>query len=255
MIELVAFLGNHGKEYAHNRHNAAWLLAERWSLLPLLSWQNKFKGRYAALDAVRLPRPTVPGNRASGSVGSASNTVSSGAGTAASSTSSGSSGTASGGTGGGVGGTGSAGADRSAGGSTGPSRLHFLMPLTYMNLSGDSVGEVAAFFKIPAERILVIHDELELPLGTASLKFSGGLGGHNGLRSIKARLGTADFWRFRIGIGRPNHDDISGWVLSDFSKDETPLLGQVLDAGGTALGQILSYGPEFLLPEWNKKKF
>jgi len=208
MIELVAFLGNHGKEYERNRHNAAWLLAERWPLFPLLSWQNKFKGRYAAIDALQLPRPPAST-------------------------------------------TGVMGAEPPIG----PSRIHVLMPLTYMNLSGDSVGEAAAFFKIPAERILVIHDELELPLGTASLKFSGGLGGHNGLRSIKTRLGTADFWRFRIGIGRPNHDDISGWVLSDFSNAEIPLLEQVLDAGGTALGKILSYGPEFLLPEWNKKKF
>lgn len=208
MIELVAFLGNHGREYAHNRHNAAWLLAERWSLFPRLSWQTKFKSRYAALDTTQLPRSSVSPTGAEPPAVSAS-----------------------------------------------PSRVHFLMPLTYMNLSGDSIGEAAAFFKIPAERILVIHDELELPLGTASLKFSGGLGGHNGLRSIKARLGTADFWRFRVGIGRPDHADISGWVLSDFSKDEMPLLEQVLDAGGAALDQILSFGPEFLLPEWNKKKF
>lgn len=243
MIELVAFLGNHGKEYAHNRHNAAWLLAERWSPFSLLSWQNKFKGRYAALDAARLPRPPVPRNGASsGPASGATESVSGGPADPAFAPTGSTTGTPGSGTPG-------------VGAPGGPSRLHFLMPLTYMNLSGDSVGEAAAFFKIPAERVLVVHDELELPLGTASLKFSGGLGGHNGLRSIKARLGTADFWRFRVGIGRPNHADISGWVLSDFSRDETPLLEQVLDAGGTALEQILSYGPEFLLPEWNKKKF
>jgi PTH1 family peptidyl-tRNA hydrolase len=128
------------------------------------------------------------------------------------------------------------------------------MPETYMNLSGDSVYAAAAFFKIPRDRILVVHDELELPLGTAALKFSGGLGGHNGLRSMKANFGAADFWRLRIGIGRPDHDDISGWVLSDFDRAEWPLLDQVLDAAATALVRLLTEGPEALLPEWNKKK-
>jgi PTH1 family peptidyl-tRNA hydrolase len=128
------------------------------------------------------------------------------------------------------------------------------MPETYMNRSGDSVYAAASFFKIPPERILVVHDELELPLGTAGLKFSGGLGGHNGLRSVKGTLGTADFWRFRIGIGRPNHDDISGWVLSDFTPQERPPLDQVLAASAEALVRILAEGPETLLPEWHKKR-
>ncbi|MDR3146713.1 MAG: aminoacyl-tRNA hydrolase [Treponema sp.] len=135
-----------------------------------------------------------------------------------------------------------------------PSRIHFLMPETYMNLSGESVSAAASFFRIPPERILLVHDELELPLGTASLKFSGGLGGHNGLRSVKACFGTADFWRLRIGIGRPNHDDISGWVLSDFSGDEAPVLEQVLETAAAALVRALAEGPETLLPEWHKKK-
>jgi PTH1 family peptidyl-tRNA hydrolase len=128
------------------------------------------------------------------------------------------------------------------------------MPGTYMNLSGDSVAAAAAFFKIPPERILVVHDELELPLGTASLKFSGGLGGHNGLRSMKARFGTADFWRLRIGIGRPTHSDISGWVLSDFNAEEKPVLDQVFPVCAAALIRALTEGPERLLPEWGKKK-
>ena len=76
-----------------------------------------------------------------------------------------------------------------------PSKIYFLKPETYMNLSGDSIGEIAHFYKIKPEEILVVHDELELPVGTMSLKWSGGLGGHNGLRSTKANLGTQDFWR------------------------------------------------------------
>jgi PTH1 family peptidyl-tRNA hydrolase len=144
-------------------------------------------------------------------------------------------------------------------------KFHFLMPETYMNLSGDSVEAAASFFRIPPERILVVHDELELPLGSLSLKFSGGLGGHNGLRSMKDRLGTAGFWRIRIGIGRP--DDrlpgeggppgsgrgIADWVLSDFSAAEKPALEQVLEAAAGLFVQALVSEPETLLPEWKKK--
>ncbi|MDR2417990.1 MAG: aminoacyl-tRNA hydrolase [Treponema sp.] len=130
---------------------------------------------------------------------------------------------------------------------------HLLMPETFMNLSGESVGAAAAFFKIPPEHILVVHDELELPLGTVSLKFSGGLGGHNGLRSIKACLNTADFWRLRIGIGRPAHRDIASWVLSDFTVAETAILKQVWEACAGVLLHVLQEEPASLLPEWNKR--
>ncbi|MBW2453750.1 MAG: aminoacyl-tRNA hydrolase [Deltaproteobacteria bacterium] len=98
-----------------------------------------------------------------------------------------------------------------------------LKPMTYMNRSGDSVQPCAAFFKIPAEDIIVIHDELDLPLGTVRLKQGGGHGGHNGLRSIINRLGTADFGRVRIGIGRPPADfkgEPSDFVLSGFRESE-----------------------------------
>jgi PTH1 family peptidyl-tRNA hydrolase len=131
--------------------------------------------------------------------------------------------------------------------------VRFLMPETYMNCSGESVLAAASFFHIPPDRILVVHDELELPLGTAAFKFSGGLGGHNGLRSLRACFGTADFWRLRIGVGRPNHSNISGWLLSDFSAPEREILDQVLSAAAAALAQALEKGPEALLPEWNKK--
>ncbi len=207
MIELVAFLGNYGREYSRNRHNAGWMLADVLPFASALSWQRKFKGRYAALETARLDaaRPASDG-------------------------------------------------PRPAPAADAPSRLHFLMPETYMNLSGDSVHEAATFFKIPAERILVVHDELELPLGTAAFKFSGGLGGHNGLRSMKARFGTADFWRLRLGIGRPDHPDVAAWVLSDFTRDEAIALGLVLEAAAAALVSALLRGPEAVLPEWNKKR-
>jgi PTH1 family peptidyl-tRNA hydrolase len=127
------------------------------------------------------------------------------------------------------------------------------MPETYMNRSGESVAAAASFFKIPPDRILLVHDELELSLGQAALKFSGGLGGHNGLRSMRACFNTPDFWRMRIGIGRPGHDDISGWVLSDFTLAERPLMEQALNACADALLRALIQGPQSLLPEWNKK--
>ena len=143
---------------------------------------------------------------------------------------------------------------------------HFLMPETFMNLSGESVQAVASFFKIKIEEIIVVHDELELPLGVLSLKFSGGLGGHNGLRSMKKSFGNADCWRLRIGIGRPDSrlpgeggpagsgKGINDWVLSDFSKIEQETLIPTLDAGANLLTQAMTLEPETLLKEWAKKK-
>jgi PTH1 family peptidyl-tRNA hydrolase len=128
----------------------------------------------------------------------------------------------------------------------------FLKPETYMNVSGVSVGEAARFYKIEPSDILVAHDELELPFGTVSLKWSGGLGGHNGLRSVTAALGTRDFWRLRFGIGRPQHDDVAGYVLSDFLPQERDALPGVFSLGNEVFQKLLREEPEGLLPEWAK---
>ena len=128
------------------------------------------------------------------------------------------------------------------------------MPETFMNLSGESVFAAASFYKIKIEEIIVVHDELELPLGTISLKFSGGLGGHNGLRSMKSCFGNADCWRLRIGIGRPPEGIVYDWVLSDFSNTEQELLFPSLDAAANLLMQTFSCDPSTLLDEWKKKK-
>ena len=133
-------------------------------------------------------------------------------------------------------------------------KVYFLKPETYMNLSGESIGALASFYKIKPEEVLVIHDELELAPGTVSLKWSGGLGGHNGLRSTKAVLGTADFWRIRIGIGRPDHSDIAGYVLSPFSSDERIILDQIFPPLSALLVQVLCKNPDTLLKDWSKKK-
>lgn len=96
-----------------------------------------------------------------------------------------------------------------------------LAPLTFMNLSGKSVAELARFFKIAPADILVAHDELDLPPGQVRLKFGGGHAGQNGLRDIHARLGTGDYWRLRIGIGHPgDKSEVSNWVLGKPAPDQ-----------------------------------
>ena len=99
-----------------------------------------------------------------------------------------------------------------------------LKPQTYMNLSGESVGKAAHFYKIPPENILVIHDDLDLPLGKLRVKQGGGHGGHNGLKSIDAHLGK-EYWRLRLGIGHPGDKErVTGHVLGNFSKAEMEIV-------------------------------
>jgi peptidyl-tRNA hydrolase, PTH1 family len=132
-------------------------------------------------------------------------------------------------------------------------RVCFLKPATFMNLSGDSVGPAMRFFKIGSGELLVVHDDLELGFGMIGFKRGGGLGGHNGLRSLEARLGTRDFNRFRIGIGRPDHADIAGYVLSDFNRDERKSLGErLLPAASTALALYLAEGFDAAIARYPK---
>ena len=204
MIQLVAFLGNYGPEYANTRHNTAWLFEEGLPYSSRFPWANKYKSEFCAVDweqfAAWLPEGTaVP--------------------------------------------------------AAAPKKLYFMKPLTYMNLSGDAIGEAARFFKVPPEDILIVHDEIELPLGTVSLKWSGGLGGHNGLRSAKAVLGTADFWRLRFGVGKPKDGNVAEYVLGSFSPDERIILSQVFAQAAVLFGKVLtSRDPQRLVPEWGKKK-
>lgn len=95
-----------------------------------------------------------------------------------------------------------------------------IKPMTLMNLSGLAVSEVASFYKLKADEILVFHDDIELPLGTLKLQKGGGLQGHKGLRSIRERIGSDEFYRLRIGIGRPVHGDVRLYVTSPFKEDE-----------------------------------
>lgn len=96
----------------------------------------------------------------------------------------------------------------------------FLMPQTYMNLSGESVRPAMDFFKVGIEDLIVVHDEIDLPFGTITVKTGGGLAGNNGLKSINQHLSTKDFHRIRIGIGRPKFGDVSSHVLGQFTEEE-----------------------------------
>lgn len=100
-------------------------------------------------------------------------------------------------------------------------KVYLLFPQTFMNLSGESVQAAASFYKIPPERIFVLHDELDLAPGKVRIKKGGGDGGHNGLKSITQMLGTPDYWRVRMGIGHPGDKDlVTSFVLGHFTKTE-----------------------------------
>ena len=224
MLHLVVFLGNPGAEYARNRHNAGWMLAEALPFFSVLNWEKKFKSLYTCLnDICKLFPNELPRSIQDDLLESVPVTQS--------------------------------------------GKLHFIKPQTYMNLSGESAYETASFYKIKVSEILVVHDEIELPFGTLSLKFGGGLGGHNGLRSMKDCFGSADFWRLRIGIGRPDGREpgkggnpennreagIADWVLNDFTAAEVEALTPVFNTGASLLLQTLTLDPEDLLPHWAKK--
>ncbi|MHB8126039.1 MAG: aminoacyl-tRNA hydrolase [Desulfitobacteriaceae bacterium] len=109
-------------------------------------------------------------------------------------------------------------------------RVLLLKPQTFMNLSGRSVRDLANFYKISGEDLLVVHDDLDLPLGKIRLRNQGSAGGHNGIRSIIVELGTEKFWRLKIGVNRPPEQwDAARYVLSPFFPKEIPDLEEVLN--------------------------
>ncbi|MCB1538985.1 MAG: aminoacyl-tRNA hydrolase [Rhodospirillales bacterium] len=155
LLWLIVGLGNPGREYADNRHNIGFMVADRLARdYEFAPWRAKF--------SAELAEGEIMGNRAL-----------------------------------------------------------LLKPQTYMNCSGQAVAQTARFYKIPASRIVVLHDELDLPLGRVRTKTGGGAAGHNGLKSIDADFGDKNYHRVRIGIGHPGEKArVSGHVLSDFSAAE-----------------------------------
>ena len=129
-----------------------------------------------------------------------------------------------------------------------------LMPLTYMNLSGQSVGAVARFFRYQPEEILVIHDELDLSPGAIRLKKGGGHGGHNGLQDIIRHLGSADFYRLRIGIGHPgDKKEVSNYVLHTPSIGEKKLIEEAIYKLLTLMPDILQGNMAFVMNELHRR--
>ncbi len=130
-------------------------------------------------------------------------------------------------------------------GSVGGVKVMALKPLTYMNLSGESVQAAAAFFKIASSDITAFHDELDLVAGKVRVKRAGGAAGHNGLRSMDKMLGTQDYWRVRLGIGHPGDKErVTGHVLGDFAKAEQPMLLGLLDAVSDSAPMLAAGKPE-----------
>lgn len=214
MIQLVAFLGNYGREYENTRHNVAWCFEKSLPYSGKFYWQDKYKSDFCAVDyavfADWLRENNLLKVREDGTAVLPKEL---------------------------------------------PPKIYFMKPMTYMNLSGEAIGEAARFFKIEPKDILVVHDEIELPLGTVSLKWSGGLGGHNGLRSTKTVLGTADFWRLRFGVGKPANGNVADYVLGKFTSDEMISLSQEFAVTNELFAKVLtSADPTRFIQEWGKKK-
>ncbi len=129
-------------------------------------------------------------------------------------------------------------------------RVMIAKPRTFMNLSGDAVHEMANRWHVQPKDLLVLYDDMDLPLGSLRLRERGSAGGHNGIKSIIERLGSQEFLRLRIGIGRPNGDaDAIRHVLSQFTRDEAQVLDEALDRACDAIDCILSEG---ITPAMNK---
>jgi len=165
---LVVGLGNPGREYARNRHNVGWLVAEELARRHDGAWRAKFSGQLAEVR--------IDGHR-----------------------------------------------------------VALLKPETFMNESGRSVKAAASFFKVEPDAILIVHDDGDLEPGRLQVRQGGGLAGHNGLRSVATHLGTPDFLRLRVGVGRPGRGDrrsLADYVLSDFEPgdDADGLVGRAAEA-------------------------
>lgn len=131
-------------------------------------------------------------------------------------------------------------------------RIILAKPQTFMNLSGQAVGGLLKFYKIPVENLLVIHDDLDLPLGTLRIRPSGGSGGQKGLGSTIERLGTQNFARLRLGIGRPSgRMDAADYVLQSFHTNDRQMLDTVLDSAAEAALLFVREGLETAMNRFN----
>jgi len=182
---IIVGLGNPGPQYAQNRHNVGFMVADRLAERVGGGYREKFRAHFA--------RGTLKGQD-----------------------------------------------------------VLIIKPMTWMNLSGTSVGEAATFFKAPQNEVIVIHDELDIAYEQVQVKIGGGHAGHNGLRSIFEHFGK-DFVRLRVGIGRPRFGDVTAHVLGNFSSDEQATLSLTLDKAAAAIEMILEKGAQAAQNATNQK--
>jgi PTH1 family peptidyl-tRNA hydrolase len=131
-------------------------------------------------------------------------------------------------------------------------RVLLAKPLTFMNLSGDAVAPLARFYKIAPQNIMIVHDDLDTPLGLLRVRKGGGHGGQNGVRHIQHRLGTQDIPRIRIGIGRPpGRMDAADYVLTPFRGDEAIIAAEIADRAAAAIETWLAEGIESAMNRYN----
>ena len=130
-----------------------------------------------------------------------------------------------------------------------------LKPLSYMNLSGNVVGKFASFYKIKPEDILIIHDDLDLPVGKIKVKAKGSSGGHNGIKSIISALHTEVFPRFKVGISKNNNIDTKDYVLGKFSKDDLTILERILDFSSNIIDDFLDNDIEKVMSKYNGEAY
>ncbi len=130
-----------------------------------------------------------------------------------------------------------------------------MKPQTYMNLSGEAVGEAARFYKIPPEHIIVVSDEMALPVGKLRIRKKGSAGGHNGLKNIIAHLGTEEFPRIRLGVGAPPHPDydVKDWVLSSFKNQDAEDMAAAVARAGEAAECYIAEGADRAMNKFNTK--
>lgn len=132
--------------------------------------------------------------------------------------------------------------------------LGLLKPLTFMNLSGQSVQKAQTFFKVELKQIIIVHDELDLPFGTVRVKLGGGSAGHNGIKSITQCCGGPDYVRVRVGIGKPRSGTVEHYVLSDFSRDECLDLPSVIESASLAASDVMARGVQAAMNTHNQAK-
>ena len=138
----------------------------------------------------------------------------------------------------------------------GDETVMLMKPQTYMNLSGEAVGQAARFYKIPADHVLVVSDDITLPIGALRIRTKGSAGGHNGLKNIISVLGTEEFPRIRLGVGTPPHPDYDtvDWVLSVFRDQDAVDMADAASRAADAVECFIAQGPEKAMNLYSQKK-